>query len=196
MPWRFPSPVINALIAIPAIVGVLVILFFIGRELLHLGPPPAPLSQGAGIAFPRGRGIFHLYHQLTARTSEVVGVTDDEQVVRGEIIDGVELNSSAAPIRPAFLQDVLQFQKAWCHNIALPPTPVPTVSSYRLTLNCSAFGGRVFYLTREQLPAVLLAALQEAPQLSYPSPRQEVPSSSYPYPGQEVSPPPYPSSSS
>lgn len=164
---RSPIPM-KAVVYIPYGLAVLVVLIIFGRYVFRLGDPPDPPAQGEGIASLRGNGIFILDHPLDARTRELIAVFSDGKIDRWVLIDGQQRGSNAVPIRPALLDATLQFQKKWCQQTDLPPTPPPTTETYRLSLTCTAWTGRNFYFAKDQLPQVLVDALQEAPPLDLP----------------------------
>jgi hypothetical protein len=97
-----------------------------------------------------------------------MSVFSDGRISRGLVVDDVEERTSVVPIRPALLEATKQLQQTWCQQPSLPPTPPPTVETYRLYLTCTTWTGRIFYFSEDHLPAVLVDALHEAPPLHTP----------------------------
>jgi hypothetical protein len=143
-------------------------LFIFGRYFLRFGDPSDPPAQGAEVSSLRGGGIFTLEHPLDSTTRDWIMISEINGglLLHSLIVNNVEQRSSSAPIRPELLEAAKQFRQAWCQQTALPPTPAPTVETYRIDLSCTALTGRVFYFSREQLPTVIVDLLQEAPPLA------------------------------
>lgn len=163
----FPTPT-KALVYIPYVLAALVILFIFGRYVLRLGDPPGLPAQGAEIASLRGGGIFILDRPLNSTTRELIMVSTvgSGRISHWLMVNGVEERTSGVSIQPALLESVKQFQQTWCQQTSLPPTPPPTIETYRLNLTCTTWTGRVFYFSANELPAVLKDVLQEAPALA------------------------------